>query len=607
MHAKTLSRAVIDGDEHRGLPFAGGDSGHVGAPHLVHRLAGDGAIMRPWAPWRSRPLMHQQALLAHDPQHPARTGSDPGIAQAGPDLPVAFTMEGTVGKQPDDAFGQSRVGHRSLRSGTAARWARPGLGLAMPVDRRPATPPDAADLSQTVGACRGGRMRPAHRFDLRRRKGTPASRRSIFASSSSFDIVISPIFSRMAFNSRSLPSSGRVFSDAAPASRKLSRQRLRSAAVVPISRLTSSRSSPRRTRRTASSFIWADRRRLRGAAGLPSPAYWARSVKPALVLRSSVMTPSFQGAAIAQIAVSGNCTPGEQAETAISARYSLSRGAGTDELAHQQRYVVAGDVKQVSFVHVLTSAQPGSAHAAAIEVMGKRALYDLGAQLESRAGDTRFEPHAVVGNRATRCLVTTPTRKSSLFRLTNPGLPGASVEVFQDGPSVIAFVGHTFGWVLHSRRQIHCFERGLSHRQGLAKGRGVTLIGWMQFGRHNRACVQVDRMLGLVSKMGRSVLHPGDLGLGIALRNLILVRQLLALAVQTHQILGCRRFDTAFLGQMLEHFPVAFTRVAADDVAQRRVGLHGRGIHPNAVALHEAGLGDQRQNPVEDRRVYLMR
>ena len=28
----------------------------------------------------------QQALLAHDPQHPARAGSDPGVTQAGPDL-----------------------------------------------------------------------------------------------------------------------------------------------------------------------------------------------------------------------------------------------------------------------------------------------------------------------------------------------------------------------------------------------------------------------------------------------------------------------------------------------------------------------------------------
>ena len=50
---------------------------------------------------------------------------------------------------------------------------------------------------------RGDRDRPAHRLDLRREKGTPPSIRSIFASSSSFVIVRSPIFSRIARSSRS--------------------------------------------------------------------------------------------------------------------------------------------------------------------------------------------------------------------------------------------------------------------------------------------------------------------------------------------------------------------------------------------------------------------
>ena len=83
-------------------------------------------------------------------------------------------------------------------------------------------------------------------------------------------------------------------------------------------------------------------------------------------------------------------------------------------------------------------------------------------------------------------------------------------------------------------------------------------------------------MLGLVCEMGRAVLHPGDLGLRVALGDPILVRQFLALAlaVQTHEVIGRGRLDAAFLGQMLQHFPVAFTRVAADDVAQRRIGLH---------------------------------
>ncbi len=94
--------------------------------------------------------------------------------------------------------------------------------------------------------------------------------------------------------------------------------------------------------------------------------------------------------------------------TAISARHGLARGAGADELAHQQREVVAGDVKQVSLVQVLAPAQPGPAHAAAIEGVGKGALDDLGAQLEGLAGERGLEPHAVVGDRPARRLVTAP-------------------------------------------------------------------------------------------------------------------------------------------------------------------------------------------------------
>ena len=108
--------------------------------------------------------------------------------------------------------------------------------------------------------------------------------------------------------------------------------------------------------------------------------------------------------------------------------------------------------------------------------------------------------------------------------------------------------------------------------------------------------------------MGRAVLHPGDPGLGVAPGNPILVRQLLALAlaVQMRQILGCRRLGAALPGQALQHLPVALTRVAPHDVPQRRVGLHGRSIHPDAVACHQTRLGDQRQNPVEYRHVHFV-
>ena len=74
---------------------------------------------------------------------------------------------------------------------------------------------------------------------------------------------------------------------------------------------------------------------------------------------------------------------------AISARHGFPRGAGADQLAHQETQIVAGDVEQVSLVHVLAPAQPSPAHAAAIEGVGKGALDDLGAQLEGFLGHPR--------------------------------------------------------------------------------------------------------------------------------------------------------------------------------------------------------------------------
>ena len=95
---------------------------------------------------------------------------------------------------------------------------------------------------------------------------------------------------------------------------------------------------------------------------------------------------------------------------------------------------MAGDVKQVSHVHVLAPAQPSSAHAAAIEVVGKGALDTLGTQLEGLAGDPELETHAVGGDRAPRRRVTAPALKAVLLGLTDPGLPGTVVQGLQDRP-----------------------------------------------------------------------------------------------------------------------------------------------------------------------------
>ena len=84
---------------------------------------------------------------------------------------------------------------------------------------------------------------------------------------------------------------------------------------------------------------------------------------------------------------------------------------------------MAGDVEQVSLVHILSPAQPGSSHAATIEVVGKAALDDLGAQLEGLAGDPGLEPRTVVGDRVPSRLITMPREK--------PVCLGAAIRVFQ--------------------------------------------------------------------------------------------------------------------------------------------------------------------------------
>ena len=116
-------------------------------------------------------------------------------------------------------------------------------------------------------------------------------------------------------------------------------------------------------------------------------------------------------------------------------------------------------------------------------------------------------------------------------------------------------------------------------------------------------------MLGLVGETRAAVLQLGDLGLGIARRGPVGVRQPLAfsLAVEPDQVVRRRRRDAALLGQPLEHLAVALAGVAPHDRAQRRVGLHGRGVDADPVALDQPVLRQPLQHPGEDRLVHLQR
>ena len=65
----------------------------------------------------------------------------------------------------------------------------------------------------------------------------------------------------------------------------------------------------------------------------------------------------------------------------------LSWGPSTDEEPHDQAEIVAGDVHEVALAQVVAAAQPGAAHAAAIEGEGEAALDQFGPELERFLGD----------------------------------------------------------------------------------------------------------------------------------------------------------------------------------------------------------------------------
>ena len=93
------------------------------------------------------------------------------------------------------------------------------------------------------------------------------------------------------------------------------------------------------------------------------------------------------------------------------------------------------DVEQVSIVHMISPEHPGSSHAATIEVVGKAALGDLGAQLEGLAIDPGLDLLTVVGDRAPR----QPHHRASAVKPVclgtgNPGLPVNVVQSAQDRP-----------------------------------------------------------------------------------------------------------------------------------------------------------------------------
>jgi hypothetical protein len=67
--ADAFGRTMIHRDEHRGLTFAGEGGRQIGAPHRVHRLGDDRAIVRVRSAGGAHTGGCQQIMFAHQAEH----------------------------------------------------------------------------------------------------------------------------------------------------------------------------------------------------------------------------------------------------------------------------------------------------------------------------------------------------------------------------------------------------------------------------------------------------------------------------------------------------------------------------------------------------------
>ena len=148
MDAHALGRVMIDGDEHRDLALAGDGRGQVGAPHRVHRVGDDGAVVVARASRRADPRGRKQVVRAHEPQDATLGRANACDAQPGPDLPVPLAVKRAGGQNRADRLDQRGIRHRPNRARTPRRFGPRGK---MAVDGGARCAPDPAHTGQAIG------------------------------------------------------------------------------------------------------------------------------------------------------------------------------------------------------------------------------------------------------------------------------------------------------------------------------------------------------------------------------------------------------------------------------------------------------------------------
>lgn len=266
MDSHTLHRAVINSKEDGHLAlFSRKARGLVDSPHPVHQLCSDHPIVGLPPGAMTDTTGSKKIVLLHEPEDSSFGGPDSLESQPRPHLPIALTVKGRTTEKGTDLLNNLIIAQDTDWSSTPRSGFR---AATMKVEGRSWNFPHATNPGQAIAFSRGGREALAHFPRLLRDKGRFCSSLVIFSRRSSDYIVASPSFSRSCLIS-SVSRSSSLLMAACPARRKSSLHREIRAAVVPHSLERSSKSSPRKRRKTIWPFDFAENRL--GLRAGPSP------------------------------------------------------------------------------------------------------------------------------------------------------------------------------------------------------------------------------------------------------------------------------------------------------------------------------------------------
>ena len=242
---------------------------------------------------------------------------------------------------------------------------------------------------------------------------------------------------------------------------------------------------------------------------------------------------------------------------------------------------------EVSLLDVLATAEVDSSHSAGLQAMSKGPFHQLASLAVEGSTSGALDPPTVPVDRLLLIFLAQPFAPSPL-RFGDAAARPHALDGHERVVAVVPLVRHPLSGrgfnrartpLLQPRQAQSRVKHRVVDRGGVARCAGIDRH------RQDRAAVQVNRVLGLVSQVRAAVLHLRDLRVRIVGVVPIVVRALLRpLAVDSSQVGLRRRLDSRGLRKIHEEVLIALTRIATHQALHRRIGFERRCVDTNRVA-----------------------